>query len=133
GDLGFARPFVGRFFAYLHESALSGSAVLFWIKPALTPNDRLHEHRIEMMRYRDRANQLIIPLKTRRAHPFVKCVDWVARSDGQINRAHRQREQYANDEFKQESNHSGCARASNCARARLAKYRCVHLREKPRL
>ena len=49
GDLVFARPFVGRSFAHLHQPALAMAALLFWIEPALTPDDGFHQHRIEMM------------------------------------------------------------------------------------
>src|SRR5262245_6773084 len=42
GDFVFARPFVGRSFAHLHESALSMTAMLLWIKPAFTPDDGFH-------------------------------------------------------------------------------------------
>jgi len=101
----FARPFVSCFFGYLHEAALSPTPILSRIKPALTPNDRFHQHRIEMMRCRERANQVIIALKTGRAYPFVKCVDWVSGLDGQVTSARSQCEQHANDEFEQESYH----------------------------
>ncbi len=49
GDLIFARPLVGRYFAHLHQAALSMAAMLFWIEPALTPDDGFHQHRIQMM------------------------------------------------------------------------------------
>jgi hypothetical protein len=48
-DLVFSRPFVGRSFAHLHQPALSVTAVLLWIKPALTPDDSFHQHWIQMM------------------------------------------------------------------------------------
>src|SRR5881394_891576 len=41
-DLVFACPFIGRFFAHLHEPALAGAAVFFGIKAAFAPNDRFH-------------------------------------------------------------------------------------------
>src|SRR5580765_2359094 len=49
GDLVFARPLVCRHFAYLHQAALSMSATLFRIEPALTPDDGFRQHRIQMM------------------------------------------------------------------------------------
>jgi hypothetical protein len=49
GDLVFARPLVGRSFGDLHQAALSMAALLFWIEPALTPDDGFHQHRIQMM------------------------------------------------------------------------------------
>src|SRR5439155_1693975 len=55
GDPVFTRPFVSCFFGYLHEAALSPSPVLSRIKPALTPNDRFHHHRIQVMFDCDRA------------------------------------------------------------------------------
>ena len=48
------------------------------IEAALTPNDRFHKHRIEMMFGCDNANQAIVLMKPRRAHPFVKRVDRIA-------------------------------------------------------
>src|SRR6476469_6377861 len=37
GDLIFARPLVGRYFAHLHQAALSMRATLFWLAQALPP------------------------------------------------------------------------------------------------
>src|SRR5216117_2037624 len=79
GDLIFASPFVGRFFGYLHEPTLPATAMLFRIEPALTPNDSFHEHGIELMFDRDDANEAVVSLKSRRAHPFVNRVNRVAR------------------------------------------------------
>ena len=72
------RPFVRCFFAHLHESALSVTAIFSWIEAALTPDDCFHQHRVKMMFGRDGANQAIILMKPCRAHPFVKRVDRVA-------------------------------------------------------
>ena len=110
--------FVGRFFAHLHEPALSGGAVFFGIKAAFAPDDRFDQHWIEMMLHRDRANQAIVLFESGRAHPFVECVDGVARSHGQIGEARGQREQYTQDQFEDKSYHFGIksrapARASN--------------------
>src|SRR4029450_711992 len=98
------RPFVGRFLAHLHQPALAGAAMFPWIKPAFAPNDRLHEHRIEMMFYRDEKNQMIVLVKPSRTHPFVKCINWIARARRQINKARREGKQYAKNQFKQKSN-----------------------------
>jgi len=46
-----------------------------WIETALTPNDRFYKHRVEMMFGCDNANEAIVLMKPRRAHPFVKRVD----------------------------------------------------------
>ena len=77
-DFTFMSPLVGGFFAHLHESALSVAAMFSWIEAALTPHDCFHEHRIKMMFGCDGTNQAIVLMKPCRAHPFVKCVDWIA-------------------------------------------------------
>ena len=79
GDLIFASPFVGRFLGYLHEPALPVAAIFVRIEPALTPDDRFHEHGIELMFDRDDANEAVVSLKSRRAHPFVNRVNRVPR------------------------------------------------------
>ena len=84
-DLIFMRPFVGRFFAHLHESALSVAAMFSWIEAAFTPHDCFHQHRIKMMFGRDGPNQAIVLMKPCRAHPFVKRVDRIARSHGEVS------------------------------------------------
>ena len=52
-DFIFAGPFVGREFTDLHQAALSGSADLVRVEPALAPNDRFHQHWVELMLGRD--------------------------------------------------------------------------------
>jgi len=71
-----------------------------------------------MMFLGDRANQLIVLLKSGRAHPFVEGVDRVARSHGEQGETHRHSKQYAKDQFKGKSYHVGIksrapGRASN--------------------
>src|SRR5206468_10879637 len=53
----FPRPFVSCFLGYLHEAALSMAPILSRIKSALTPNDRFHQHRIQVMFNCHRANR----------------------------------------------------------------------------
>src|SRR4029450_12117071 len=100
------RPFVGRFLAHLHQPPPPRAAMFPWMKPAFAPNDRLHQHRIEMMFYRDGTNQMIVLVKPSRTHPFVKCINRIARARRQINKARREGKQYAKNQFKQKSNHS---------------------------
>src|SRR4030095_6132000 len=106
-DLVFMRPFVGRFFAHLHESALSVAAIFSWIEAALTPHDCLHQHGIEMMFGCNGAKQAIVRMKPCRAHPFIKRVDRIARSHSEISETCGQRQHYAEDQFEQESYHFG--------------------------
>src|SRR5437870_13467039 len=82
GDLIFTRPFVSRFFTYLHKPAFAVAAMFSRIEAALAPNDCFHQHRVEMMFNRDDANDAIVLLKPRRAHPFVKRVNRIPRSHG---------------------------------------------------
>jgi len=49
GDLVFACPFAGRFFAHLHESPLSVGPMFSRVEAALAPNNRFYKHRVEMM------------------------------------------------------------------------------------
>src|SRR5947207_9523719 len=86
GDLIFTRPFVSRFFAYLHKPAFSVAAMFSRIKAALAPNDRFHQHGIEMMFNRDAANQSIVLLKPRRTHPFVERVNRIPRSHCEVSK-----------------------------------------------
>src|SRR6266480_837915 len=79
GDLIFTRPFVGRFFSYLHEPALAVSAILSGIEPAFTPNDGFHQHRIKLVFQRYGPNEAIVLLKPRRTHPFVNRVNRIPR------------------------------------------------------
>src|SRR5436305_15216707 len=106
-DFAFMRPLVGRFFAHLHESTLSVAAMFSWIEAALPPHDCFHQHRIKMMFGCDGANQAIVLMKPCRTHPFVKCVDWIAGSHGEISETCGQREHYAQDQFEKESYHVG--------------------------
>src|SRR6267378_587693 len=101
------RPFVSRFLAHLHESALSVAAMFSWIEAALTPDDCFHQHRIKMMFGCDGANKAIVLMKPCRTHPFVKRVDRIARSHGEIRETRGQRQHYAQDQFEQESYHVG--------------------------
>src|SRR5947207_5538802 len=91
GDPVFTRPFVSCFFGYLHEAALSPSPVLSRIKPALTPNDRFHHHRIQLMFDCDRAYEAIVLLKPRRAHRFVNRVKRIPGHEGEIGTARSER------------------------------------------
>src|SRR5215470_9358324 len=77
-DFIFTCPLLGRFLAHLHESALSVAAVFSRIEAALAPHDCFYQHRIEMMFGRYGANQAIVLMKSRRTHPLVECVDWIA-------------------------------------------------------
>src|SRR5262245_2796993 len=49
GDLVFARPLICRYFAHLDQAGLFMTATLFWIEPALTPDNGFHQHRVKMM------------------------------------------------------------------------------------
>ena len=104
-NLAFARPFVGRFFAHLHQPALSGAAVFLGIEPAFAPNDCLHQHRIEIMFRRHCPNQAVVLLKPCRTDPFIHGVNWIARSQGEISEARGQREQQAKNQFEEKSDH----------------------------
>ena len=106
GDLVFTRPFVSSFFGYLHEAALSMTPILSRIKPALTPNDRFHQHRIQVMFNCHRANEAIVLLKPRRAHPFVKRVKRIPGNECEIGKARSERQHHAQDKFEQKPDHS---------------------------
>ena len=118
GDLIFARPFVSRFFSYLHEAAFSMAAMFSRIEAALAPNDRFDQHGIEMMFYRDAANQGIILLKPSRAHPFVKCINRISRPHAEISKPCSQCQQHTENQFEEESDHS--------VRATIADYDYEH-------
>src|SRR4029077_9623365 len=101
---------------YLHEPALPVAAIFVRIEPALTPNDRFHEHGIELMFDRDDANEAVVPLKSRRAHPFVNRVNWVPRYDCEVNEARSQRQHHAEDQFEEKSYHfSSCSCSCSCS------------------
>src|SRR5205814_4817684 len=121
GDLIFTRPFVSRFFAYLHKPAFSVAAMFSRIEAALAPNDRFHQHGIEMMFNCDAANQSIVLLKPRRTHPFVERVNRIPRSHCEVSKACCKRQQHAEDQFEQKSDHS--------VRATIADYDCEHEHE----
>jgi hypothetical protein len=59
-----------------------------------------------MMFYRDGTNQMIVLMKPGRTHPFVKCINWIARARRQITKARCEGKQYTKNQFKQKSNHS---------------------------
>src|SRR5207247_3167886 len=99
GDLIFTRPLICRLFPDLHQPAFPSAAVFPWIEPALPPNHRLHQHRIEMMLQRDGANEAIVLMKPGWAHPFVERVDWITCWDSQIRGARGQGHQHAKDVF----------------------------------
>src|SRR5205823_12689011 len=71
-DFTFMRPLVGRFFAHLHESALSAAAMFAWIEAALTPHDCFHEARINVVFGCGSAHEAMVPMKPCRTQPLVK-------------------------------------------------------------
>ena len=86
-----------------------------------------------MMFYRDGTNQMIVLMKPGRTHPFVKCINWIARVRSQITKARREGKQYAKNQFKQKSNHSvraslqrnwrseaGCSSSCSCLKSFLS-------------
>src|SRR6266513_1335481 len=83
-DLVFAGPFIRGSLAELHHAALARSPIFLTIKPALPPDDRFDQHWIELMLRRDRQNEFIILLETRRADPFVKAIERIARPEREI-------------------------------------------------
>ena len=89
-DLVFARPFSRRPLAHLHQAAFAGAADFPRIKPALAPDDRFHQHRVELMLGRDRANEIVELMKTRRTNPFVSGVDDVAGAERREETSRRQ-------------------------------------------
>ena len=80
-DAIFLGPFLRRHFAHLHQAAFSGAAELVRIEPAFAPDDRLHQHRIEMMLGRHRPNERVMLLKTPGTDPLLKRVNRIARFD----------------------------------------------------
>ena len=65
-DAIFLGPFLRRLFAHLHQAAFPGAAEFLRIETAFAPDDRLHQHRIEMMLGRHGSNQRVVLLETRR-------------------------------------------------------------------
>src|SRR6266540_440557 len=114
GDLIFTRPFISRFFTYLHKPAFAVAAMFSRIEAALAPNDGFHQHGIKVMFNRDAANQRIILLKPRRTHPFVERVNRISRSHCEISKSCSQCQQHAEDQFEEESYHFG-----SCYNSRL--------------
>ena len=94
-------------FAHLHQTALARRPELLRIKTALAPDHRLDQHRIDLVLGADVTNQLVVLLKARRADPFVKCVDRIARS---VTRNKRSpplpARSKANNEFEKKSGHA---------------------------
>src|ERR1051325_5985442 len=74
----FTGPFLGGFPSYLHESPLSGVPKLVSIETAFPPNNGFHQHRVEMMIGRNRANERVVLLKTSRTNPLAESVDRVS-------------------------------------------------------
>ena len=79
-----SRPFRRGFFAHLHQAAFTRSAEFLRVESALPPDDRFHQHRVELMLGRDRTNERVVLLKTRRADPFVERVERIARAHREI-------------------------------------------------
>src|SRR5206468_1307405 len=98
---------VGRSFAHLHEPALAMAAMFFRIEPALTPDDRFHQHGIQLMFGGNGANQAIVLLKSRRAHPFVKRINRIPRYHCEVSKACSECQHSAKDQFEKESYHFG--------------------------
>ena len=71
-----------------------------------------------MMFYRDPANQGIILLKPRRAHPFVKRINRISRPHAEISKPCSQCQQHTENQFEEESDHS--------VRATIADYDYEH-------
>ena len=77
-DTRFLRPFLGRNLTHLHQPSLAGAAHFLRIEFALAPDHRLQQHRIELIRRRDRADQPIVLLKPLGTEPFMNGVNWFA-------------------------------------------------------
>ena len=80
-------------------------AQLVRIEPALPPDDRLDQHRIEVVCCRDHVDELIVLLKPRRTDPFVKRVKRIARAQGEESDSGPGRQEEADDEFKKKADH----------------------------
>ena len=76
-------------------------AVLLRVEPALAPNQRFHQHGIEMPLGRDRADKLVVVSKARRAHPFESGVERVAGAKGEIPKAGGKGKQQTKDQLMQ--------------------------------
>src|SRR5207249_3217826 len=96
-NLRFPCPFSRRPLAYLHQAALAGAADFPRIKTALAPDDRFHQHRIELVLGRDRANEIIELMKTRRTNPLVSGVDDVTGAQGEKKQPGGNRQAETND------------------------------------
>jgi primosomal protein N' (replication factor Y) (superfamily II helicase) len=101
----FSRPFGGCLFAHLHEAALACVAALCRIEPAFTPHHRLYQHRVETVLDRYGPDQFVVLSKARRADPFVKRVNWIARAHRDKDESRHDGQQNAKDQLEQKPDH----------------------------